>query len=389
VCVGSYLPGYRSGGPIRSISNIVSHLEGMFEFYVVTRDRDASDVQCYPGVVPNEWCTVGNARVLYCSSVRPFILIRAFRDIEPDLVYLNSYQDAFTRIMVLLRRVGAFGETPVVLAPRGELSPAAMGIKRAKKVLYRHLAKLLGLHQNLAWHATSTCEMADILSAAPSVGFDPKSIHVAPNIADIGSSVSGHLAKESGVVKLAYVSRISEVKNLSFLLEILSQIRGHVELGIYGPVTENDSDYVQQCRKLRISLPDHIKTEYLGSIEHSEVPHVLNAYHFFVLPTKGENFCHAAVEALVNGIPVILSDRTPWDGLDDLHAGFNITLSDRTGWIAALQKCTDMNGVTYMQYLRGAKDYSRRFSMEEAVRQNVDMFESVIEAHSGMSCSSQ
>ena len=67
VCAASYLPGYKSGGPIRSIANMVAHLSSYFDFYVVTKDRDATDTESYPGVTPNRWYRVGNARVLYCS----------------------------------------------------------------------------------------------------------------------------------------------------------------------------------------------------------------------------------------------------------------------------------------------------------------------------------
>ena len=104
VCTASYLPGYKSGGPIRSIANMVDHLSSHFDFYVVTKDRDATDTESYPGVRPNRWYRVGNARVLYCSSVGPGILLRAAREVQPDIISLNSFQDVFTRIMVLLRR---------------------------------------------------------------------------------------------------------------------------------------------------------------------------------------------------------------------------------------------------------------------------------------------
>ena len=125
-------------------------------------------------------------------------------------------------------------------------------------------------------------------------------------------------------------------------------------------------------------LPDNIKVEYQGSLEHSFVSGVLHNHHFFVLPTKGENFCHAAVESFVNGTPVVLSDATPWTGLNDAHAGFDIPLQDRRGWAAALQKCVDMDQQTYAIYLHGTGEYGRRFSVEEAVRQHIAMFEAAL-----------
>src|ERR1700722_6665296 len=151
VCIGRYLPGSKDGGPIRSIANMIAHLSPYFDFYVVTADRDVKDTESYPGVTPDRWHPVGTAQVLYCSSVGPAIIRRAFREVRPDVVVLNSFLDKFTQIALLLRRVGAFGKTPILLAPRGEFSAGAMEIKQRKKALYRQVAKLLGLHENLMW----------------------------------------------------------------------------------------------------------------------------------------------------------------------------------------------------------------------------------------------
>ena len=184
VCTASYLPGYKSGGPIRSIANMVAHLSSNFDFYVVTKDRDATDTERYPGVTPNRWYRVGNARVLYCSSVRPSTLLRVSREVRPDIISLNSFQDAFTRIMVLLRRWGAFGHTPTLLATRGEFSPGAMEIKRTKKTIYRHSTKVLGLHEHLLWQVSTQRERSELLLAAPARRLDPDSVHVVCNISD-------------------------------------------------------------------------------------------------------------------------------------------------------------------------------------------------------------
>jgi glycosyltransferase involved in cell wall biosynthesis len=378
VCAPHYLPGYKCGGPIRSIANMVKGLDPHFDFFVVTRDRDATDTESYPGLTTNRWYRVGNARVLYCSSIGPAVLRRAFRESRPDVISLNSFQDKFTRMAVVLRRWGAFGSTPILLAPRGEFSPEAMKIKATKKVVYRHAAKQLGLYDDLLWSVSTPREKPDLLRAAPARRLTPDSIHVAYEISDAIASTAPHVAKESGSVKLAFIARMSEMKNLHFLLELLQEIRGEVQLNLFGPVAETDVAYWERCKTLLAQLPGNVKVEYRGSLEHSAVPQVLHDHHFFVLPTRGENFCHAAVKSFVHGTPVVLSDATPWTKLSELYAGFDISLSDRRGWITALQKCVDMDHATYSVHLRGAREYGRRFSVEEAVRQHVVMFEAAL-----------
>ena len=60
-----YLPGYRAGGPIRTLANMVDRLSDDFAFRIVTLDRDAGEREPYPGVVRDTWLAVGRAQVLY------------------------------------------------------------------------------------------------------------------------------------------------------------------------------------------------------------------------------------------------------------------------------------------------------------------------------------
>jgi glycosyltransferase involved in cell wall biosynthesis len=378
VCVPYYLPGYKSGGPIRAIANMVANLSQHFDFYVITRDRDATDNESYAGVTPNMWCRVGNAQVLYCSSIQPRILRRAFRDVRPDIISLNSFQDKLTRAMVVLHRRGVFGNTPIVVAPRGEFSPEALKIKWGKKALYRRSARLLRLYDKVLWQVSTPREKPDLIRAEPASRIDPSAIHIAYEISDATSSAAQHLAKDVGSVRLVFLARISEMKNLHFLLEILPELRGEVQLNLFGPVAEKDMPYWARCKALLAKLTANIKVEYRGPIDHSVVPQVLHDHHFFVLPTRGENFCHAAVESFVNGTPVILSDATPWTNLGTVRAGFDTPLNDRREWVTVLQTCIDMDQQTHAAYLSGALDYGRRFSAEEAARQHLAMFRAAL-----------
>jgi glycosyltransferase involved in cell wall biosynthesis len=361
---------------------MVAYLKPYFDFYVVTQDRDVADTKTYPGVTPDTWHRVGSAWVFYCSVVGPTVLRRAFQQVQPDLISLHSFQDKFTRIMVALRRAGAFGNTPTLLAPRGEFSSGAMKIKRTQKAVYLRFAKLLGLHEDLLWQVSTPREKEQLLHAAPARRLDPDSINVAYNLSDAVVSTAPHIIKQSGSARLAFISRITAMKNLHFLLEILRTIRGKAHLNIFGPVAHNDSAYWESCRAQLVTLPDNITVEYRGQLDHSAVPQVLHEHHFFVLPTKGENFCHAAVESFVNGTPVILSDESPWTGLTAVRAGFDIPLQDRKRWHATLQECVDMDQQSYADYLKGAGQYGRRFSREESVRQHLAMFTAAMDGRS-------
>ena len=124
-----YLPGYKGGGPMRTLSNIVDRLGGEYRFRVVTRDRDLGETEPYQGILADSWSPVGKAEVCYLSP-RALSLRRLrtlFRDTEHDAVYLNSFfSPAFTIQPLLLRRLGLILGVPFILAPRGEFSQSAV-----------------------------------------------------------------------------------------------------------------------------------------------------------------------------------------------------------------------------------------------------------------------
>ncbi|MEY4787308.1 MAG: hypothetical protein RL692_1202, partial [Planctomycetota bacterium] len=45
--VKNYLPGYKSGGPLRTIINMIESMSNEIDFLVVTRDRDVGDLEPY------------------------------------------------------------------------------------------------------------------------------------------------------------------------------------------------------------------------------------------------------------------------------------------------------------------------------------------------------
>ena len=62
-------------------------------------------------------------------------------------------------------------------------------------------------------------------------------------------------------------------------------------------------------------MPENIQVSYKGSVESDKVPGILKDYHFFLMPSEGENFGHGILEALTAACPVIISDKTPWTDL--------------------------------------------------------------------------
>jgi hypothetical protein len=66
-----------------------------------------------------------------------------------------------------------------------------------------------------------------------------------------------------------------------------------------------------------------------------------------------ENHGHVIVEAWQAGLPVIISDQTPWHGLVESRSGWDLLLNPRQ-WIDTVQHCVDMDEVDYSEWRCGA-----------------------------------
>jgi hypothetical protein len=64
-----YLPGYKSGGGMRTLVNMVERFHNIYEFCIITRDHDGKiDRQPYLNVKINEWNTIHHSKVFYLSK---------------------------------------------------------------------------------------------------------------------------------------------------------------------------------------------------------------------------------------------------------------------------------------------------------------------------------
>ena len=50
-----FLPGIKAGGPIKSVSALVNHLNSEFDFYIITSNTDFGDKQAYKNLESNAW----------------------------------------------------------------------------------------------------------------------------------------------------------------------------------------------------------------------------------------------------------------------------------------------------------------------------------------------
>ena len=323
--VRHFLPGFKSGGPVRTIANLIDHLGGEFEFRVVTSDRDMLDKKPYFGVAVDEWNRVGKAWVYYASMQNHSISnwIRLIKKTRHDVIYLNSFFDVyFTFYPLVANKILWLRSKQMIVAPRGEFSHGALKIKRFKKIPYIVMARLLGLFRNVLWVASTEQESIDIRRWFGGYAKIMVARDMPPHKKN--DLALHHVIGSTRTLRIVFMSRICRKKNLDYALKVLTQVQQQIQFDIYGTIEDNS--YWSKCQKLITKMPANIEVNYRGVADNAKVLEIISAYDIFFLPTWGENYGHAIAEALTAGTPVLLSDKTPWRNLQEYGVGWDLSL---------------------------------------------------------------
>lgn len=362
IFVDWYLPGYKAGGPIKSVSSLVAFLQNEFDFLIVTTNTDFGETQPYDSVVSDVWTKTNDSVSVFYAS-KKFLtyknISQLVKSVEFDGVYLNSFFSIYFSVIPLFLLKKGIIKTSVLIAPRGMLGVGALQLKSTKKRIFLLISKLIRLHKNVIWHATSEQERGEIAA----IFGEKANISMVSNLqfnASISTSMNPY--KNIGELKLFFLSRISEKKNLLFALRSLLNIKvtSNVVFDIYGPI--EDGAYWKKCLPLIEELKrKNISVNYMGSVLNEKVSESIATYHFLFLPTLNENFGHVIVESLLNGKPVIISNQTPWRDLEKYNVGWDISLDNISKFDKVIEYCIQMDNSTYEKKYRDTLQFAELY----------------------------
>lgn len=363
ILTGSYLPGKKSAGVTTSLYNMIKDVHSI-DFYILTEDRDIGEKEAYIDVKLEEWTKYENANVFYSRKYimsmlkfRQIILSQSF-----DIYYINGFYNIKDNLrFFILYFFRLIPRKKIVIAPRGIFSMGEYNNREILRYIYRTVFKLSRLSKSVYWHATSILEKNDIIKYFKNAEYR---ISVIPNLSgiSIGNNISNKLCKSKGEIRILFISRISEKKNIKFILETLKSVTGNIKFDIYGMIgTTDDKNYFDQCLNMMKELPSNVECQYYGTIDHEKVPELYKKHHLFFFPTFGENYGHVIAESLAYGCPLLLSDTTPWNMINDYGAGWVINLKDKSLFKEKLQECINMNQLEWeklsINAIKVAKDY--------------------------------
>lgn len=352
IIMGRYLPGYKDGGPVRSIKNLTDFLGKEYNFKILTCDRDHGDTEAYPDIKVNSWNRVGNADVYYVppKGFSRKLIVELARQV--DLVYVCGCFNDYAINTLIANRLGKI-KAPIVVAAMGLFSPKEFQLKYLKKKTFTTIFNLLGMFKNIYWSATSEMEISEIKRQV--VATD-KQFLIAEDLPRKVNEENVRKEKKAGSLKIVWISRIAPKKNLKYAIEILKEAKSNIKFTIYGPV--HVQEYWEECKQELRNLPNNVKWEWKGNLDSENVVETLKLYDVFLFPTLGENFGHVIQEALSAGCPCIISNQTPWQDFESKGVGYVFPLDGKKDFVNAVDRYAIMTQEDFQRVSERAHKYA-------------------------------
>ena len=356
----------RHGGPSRSVRALANAQAGLGEEVDLlatlaagqpglASQGDAAHLRTFPRVAPR-WLA------------RSPELNRYLHDAGFDCVHHHSLW------LLTLRYAGAAAQrrdVPLVISPRGMMSGWAYRHRRWRKFLAEVFVHPGAFATAEGWHATSPEEAAEIRA----LGFT-QPVCVSPNGVTLPAdeelaaarAVWHELCPATRQRPVAvFYSRFHRKKRLRELIDLwLSAPRGDWLLLIAGVAEDYTATEVNGW------ITAAGAQEKIAAFDGAGRPPPYAVASLFVLPSHSENFGLVIAEALAAGVPTLVTDTTPWQGLAAQDCGWCVAW-DKFGPALASALATPRSTLEQMG-TRGRNWAGREFSWEKAARLLTDFY---------------
>jgi glycosyltransferase involved in cell wall biosynthesis len=259
-------------------------------------------------------------RVINEYLVSPELTFWLLTNIEQyDAVHIHSIFSYCCSSAMLVAR---FKKIPYLVRTIGQLNTWSLSQSKVRKTIMLFLLEYSNLKKSSAIHVTSTYEYNDLLKICK----HPKilCLQLGVDIPEVGNQI---LYSDLDEIRFLFLSRIHPKKQLDIVLQAFSLLfhkynKRCWKLSIAG---DGDKEYLSslQLYALRHGISNNI--EWLGHVGAEKKSELLNCSHWYILPSKSENFGISVVESLAHGTPVIISKEVGVSSMVSEHkAGYVI-----------------------------------------------------------------
>lgn len=327
----TFYPATRWGGPIFSTKAICDWVAGQgdVDLRVLTTDAAGPDLKDQLSDEDTSLAADLPYDVTYCKRrwghSGSVALLRALPQAIrwADVVHLTATYSFPTLPTLFLARLL---RKPVVWSPRGAIQATAEwedSPSKSAKRLFERLAHAMSARRTVI-HVTAPSEAAATTRQMPKLSTEtiPNSV-VIPE----ADQSEGRTWQPNGQTRLVFLSRVHEKKGIPELLDAMENLPEGFTLAIYGT---GEPAYEQSLQSIIATkgLADRVWLK--GHVDGAAKAEAFRQADLFVLPSHSENFGIAIAEALAHGVPVVTTDKTPWQDLDRRGCGTCIALEPDT-----------------------------------------------------------
>jgi len=326
------------------------------------------DVRLFPLKAPRRWC--------YCPQME-----EALREMIPQVDAVHIHGLWLYPGMISARLSKRFGK-PYLLTPHGMLEKWALNqglLKSLKKRLYALLVERDTLNSASAVQAVSSREIASIRSfgVRSRVVLIPNGICVRPadSLPPRGLFRRIHPSLEGKKVVL-FLGRLHFKKGLDILIESFERLSRNLpdaRLVVAGPDDGYGEIVARMIKKKRLS---HLVT-LTGILRGRQKYSAFVDSDLFVLPSRSEGFPRTVLEAMLAGLPVVVSEGCNFPEVVEEGAGFVLGLD--AGAFAEAMGRVLLDEHLRSTLARNARRFvTEKFSWDEISLQLLRLYEEVL-----------
>lgn len=251
-------------------------------------------------------------------------LARTLDEVSPEIIHAHGI---WLRPLHIAHRASVAHRVPLVLSPRGMMSPWAWRHHRWRKAFAQRYVHPGAFSAVAGWHATSAEEAQDIrdLGFIQPVCVSPSGIETpSPDSLESARAHWQQVAPSIRTRRTAlFYSRFHSKKRILELIDLWLQYAPADWILLIVGIPEQYSVRDLRGYIYRASGADRIEV-YDGA----DQPAPYAAASLCLLPSHSENFGLVVAEALAAGIPALVTDSTPWKPLSAEGAGWCIPWAD-------------------------------------------------------------
>jgi glycosyltransferase involved in cell wall biosynthesis len=388
--VPTYLPAVRYGGPIYSVHALCRNLAAAgHQVHVFTTSVNGAKDSNVPHDQPVD---LDGVQIHYCRSRRLRRLYYS-ADLATQLrLYVGKFDVLHLHSVFLFPtlvgvRASIRAQVPYVLSPRGMLIRDLIerrnaGIKRA----WIHLVERTNLTRAARIHLTSKEEqraLIDLHLALAPTAIIPNGVDIPRSFSPdaVSSDVRALVAQGFDVLSFG---RISWKKGLDCLIRAMAALP-NARVLMAGNDEDNLTPSLRNVAK-EYGVGDRVQflPRQIGAADREAL---FSAARVFALPSLSENFGNVVAEAMIRGLPVVVTERVGAAEIVEDSGGGMAVGSDPKEFASALASLLDSDGRGAAMGAAGARYARERLTWSGIAGRFEDLYAEIVEY--GRDCGSR